>query len=125
MDKPKCLLTFKEDSLFGAGLQRLIASQSDLEVVLASVASLQDVLQVVEREQPRVVVFDTLCVEKNQELVSRVLAQPGVLRVIVVGYEESLIQVYDRYHVRVREITDFISAIYSRTGPLADHKEGA
>lgn len=125
MDKPKCLLTFKEDSLFGAGLQRLIASQSDLEVVLTGVASQQDVLQAVERERPRVVVFDTLCVEKNQDLVSRVLAQPGVLRVIVVGYEDSLIQVYDRQNVRVREVTDFMGAIYSRTGTLGEYKEGA
>lgn len=118
MEKQRCMLAYISESLLGNGMGKLLELKPDLEVITVKIETEASLVKAIHKVEPQVLVIESHCIEKDQGLIGRIMALQEGMRVIVVSIEENSLQVYDHQKVKIKRIDDFISAIYSRTGPL-------
>ena len=101
-------------------MNRILSITPYVDVIAYTLESESGLVDQIRATAPHIVILDGSSVKHDQGLISRLLAQRDGLRVIVVSLDNNSLQVYDHQTVRVGQFSDFLSAIYSKTGPLND-----
>lgn len=120
MDIARCLLVFKGDLPMWNGMNEILSITPNVEVNIISQVSEAALIDEIQASTPNVVVLEDAFVIQDPGVISRLQTLREGLRVIVVSLDDNSLQVYDHQTLRVRKYSDFISAITSKTGPLAD-----
>jgi DNA-binding NarL/FixJ family response regulator len=104
-------MVVENQSVFGAGVQRLLAGAAGLEVIEFSPGDYAELIQEIRRVQPDVIVLDEVThLADPIRLLSFLQGHPE-LRLMVVSPNDNLVRVYDKYQVLVTQAADLISIV--------------
>ncbi len=108
------VLILENGSLPGAGLYSLLSELKDVEVIKTELANIEDLIRTIDTFRPHVLVLDEFNFDESNliEVLPAIFPLPkrnSIQRIIIVYWEENMIEVYDRNLVEIKELNDFLA----------------
>ncbi len=105
------VLIVENQLLLGAGLQKLLSDQADLEVIGISPCSQLKLVQEIRQIQPDVVFLDNDSHLTDAIDLLNFLEKIPRLRVIVVSADHDRVQIYNKHQIQLSHPTDLFKII--------------
>ena len=107
------VLIVENELLLGAGIEHLLAGETDLDVMGITRVDEVKLLEEIRFSQPEVVILDrATCLINPTKLITRLPDYP-CLRVIVISANDNLMQIFERQQVLVTHVHGLASLFYS------------
>lgn len=105
------VLVIENESLLGAGIERLLKGEADLEVSGIVPENKDALLLEIDRIHPDVIILDTATAVVNSvELLSHLSSLPE-LRVVALNSDGSWMSILDKQQIDIESTADFVSLI--------------
>ena len=108
-----CLLALSSLNILGAGVERLLSSVDDLELVSLPVQDRSGLVEGIQKAHADVVIVDGELLLDEAFLVSLLPTRPGLL-VIQIDPQDNQLQIYQHQRLSIRETSELIALIQSQ-----------
>lgn len=105
------VLVVDENSMFSNGVQLLLVTQKNLEIIGTVPIDLAVITAEIDRMHPNVVVINEKIVSSQSNLIVTLLKTYPTLRIIALNLEGNQINIFDNRQVVVETFDDLVSAI--------------
>jgi chemotaxis response regulator CheB len=106
------VLVIYDDQLLSAGIESLLAGRLDLEVKRTTSTG-NHLSKEIRNFTPHVIVLDENLGLTNISTILDLLKDYAKLRIIVVGIDNNLVNIYDKHQVMITRGNDLLTAIHS------------
>ena len=106
------VLVIYNDQLLSAGIESLLAGRMDLEVNRTTSTG-NHLTKEIRRFKPHVIVLDENLGLTNISAILDLLKDHAKLRIIVVGIDNNLVNIYDKHQAMITRGSDLLTAIQS------------
>jgi DNA-binding NarL/FixJ family response regulator len=104
----KTVLVLENGQVLGAGLHHLLRETQDLKVIGIKSIDQTELLEIVNRIQPEVIVLDISIQSPDvTSLLAILLDQHAKIRLVVVNLDGNSVSVYDKFQTEIRRVSDF------------------
>jgi chemotaxis response regulator CheB len=119
------VLVVENESLLGAGIERLLTHEDCLNVCGISPRSVSQLLYEIERFRPDVIVLDAATeLATSAELLTCLWDYPE-MRVVAVRRDGALMSIYEKQEVAITQTADFVAVIRQDCQELPDKAEAS
>ena len=118
----KCLLALSNPNILGAGVERLLSSTDNLELVSFPIQDTSGLLEAIQLVQADVVLIEDEALMEPDCLTSLLMTRPGLL-VIQIESENNRLQIYEHQHLSIQNPSELITLIQSREPKLRMKEE--
>jgi len=109
----KCLLALSKSNILGAGVERLLSSIDNLELVSLPIQGTSGLLEAIQQVQADVVLIEDQTLLGPDCLTSLLTTRPGLL-VIQIESDDNQLQIYQHQHISIREASELVTLIQSQ-----------
>ena len=124
--KPKTVIVWGQNNLLGWTVDYFLSARKDLRIInLSNERSMDALLHIVEDAHPDAVILYQRDCAKSAYLPMQMLENYPGLIVITVNPDNNSMEVYNKKHIHIEEISDFISGVNNnfKFNPQEDHEE--
>ena len=109
----KCLLALSNPNILGAGVERLLSSIDNLELVSLPIQGTSGLLEAIQQVQADVVLIEDQTLLGPDCLTSLLTTRPWLL-VIQIESDDNQLQIYQHQHISIREASELVTLIQSQ-----------
>ena len=111
-NSPRKIILWGRDDLLSQAVDLILQTSQSWEVTrLSSESGVEKLIQETHRINPEVVFLCREKVDEDSSLPLRLINEQGCLRVVTVGLESNLMQVYSKQNIILREVSDLLYII--------------
>lgn len=109
----KCLLALTSPNILGAGVERLLSSVRDLDLVSLPIKNRSSLVKAIQRNQADVVILQADGLADEDFLGSLLNTRPGLL-IIQIDANDNQLQIYQHHHLSIRHPSELIGLIQAQ-----------
>lgn len=109
----KCLLALSSSNILGAGVERLLSSISDLDLVSLSVQNGSRLAEAIQQNQADVVILEGEILMEEKFLASLLTTRPGLL-IIQIDANDNQLHIYHHHHLSIHHPSELIGLIQAQ-----------
>ncbi len=114
MNKRRVLI-IEDDSLFGDGVEQLLAQQQSIEIIGTVSADFKSIVETAENGPAEVLVINETLTKTHAHLIWQILKAHPQLQIIVLSLEDNRLSVLNNQEVSVTTSADLISTIVAKS----------
>ena len=112
----KRVLIVENDLLLGAGIERLLSQNANIELLGLASARDIDFAKHINQFKPDVIVMDEASYLASSIRPLTLLKNCPSLRVVMVNTNDTLVHIYDKQQIRVTQMTELVNVVRRREG---------
>ncbi len=121
---PRKIILWGRDDLLSQAVDLFFQTSQSWEVTrLSSESGVEKLIQETHRINPEVVVLCREKVDEDSSLPLRLINEQVCLRVVTVGLESNLMQVYSKHNIMLQGASELLSIVESGNFPICASKE--
>jgi hypothetical protein len=110
----KCLIAVNGSDILAAGVERLLSSSPDLDIVSLPIEDRSRLVEAIQRNQVDVVITEGEKLIEKDLLASLLLTRPELL-IIQIDSNDNQLHIYHHQHVYIRQPSELIDLIQSQS----------
>ena len=112
MTKPKKIVVWGSEDILSSSIEFFLAAKEDWNVVsISNHEDLDALISAVETTQPDIVIINQACNADLTNLPLQLLQDHPAIKVITIGLENNVMDVYSKQKVLVKQAADLITVI--------------